>query len=915
MKKFVLLFFAILFVWLPVSAASLGECVYEGFRYSLQDNGFCTLTAPAGPRSEVSGDIVIPAIVNHKGRSYRVLTIGTKAFYKCLNLRSVEIPYSVKGIRQSAFEGCKKLESIHSSSATTILNPSSYAFKDCSNLSVITNIEFSINLDPSFMYADRCEGVFQNCSKLKTIDFTYDTNNVSPYFFQGCSELSDITLPPSVKTIERSAFEGCRNLKSINLNDGVVSIDQHAFAWSGLTSVNLSGTVSFLSASPFLGCHELKEVYIGDKLVESNSYSSPFLQCINLNQITVSDDNPVLFSRDNCLYMQEHDEDSNNHYFYLITARSDMETYTIPADFNGFLNNFNMDYYIGILSSCTKLTSINNLSRWNYMDCGGVILGYLQSHNYCSVIQIYGPNRSLHIPFTYDGEQVGEGLDYGSLIGSYNIESVIFGDDFMDDKICTFDYCTALKTVRIPDTVKSISGFNGCTSFESIQGCNNLEFIQGFNDCTSLEPNLVLPSHLKSIDGFDNCTSLKSVVFPDGMEKIWGFDGCHNLTVVKIPCNVKTVSGFDDCMNLSTLSLPDGLESLRGFSSTSLASVKTPESCRTIEDAFNSCDNLENVEFSDGLTEIRKSFSFCDKLKSITFPNTLKTITGFNNCYNLGSVKLGINVQTLGSNSYSDSFAFNYCPNLKRFVSSVKLEDFGSAFTGDYFDEFVIGPSVKKSCDIINNAKKIYSTALIPPTIENSQVYDGNAELYIRSEAYDAYMKTSPWKQIPAEKVHRLNEIKMVNLDVEAVKANPGHSFRITYTLQPADADLSYVYWRSSNPEIATVDEDGLVTFTQPQDSWQTQSAMPQSTTYEENDNNVICEIQAYTLYSTEPVAIVKILDPSSSIEGINGNEIPETADVYNLQGILIRKNATRTELDLLPSGIYIYGGLKIKID
>ena len=343
-----------------------------------------------------------------------------------------------------------------------------------------------------------------------------------------------------------------------------------------------------------------------------------------------------------------------------------------------------------------------------------------------------------------------------------------------------------------------------------------------------------------------------------------------------------------------------------------------PGSCTAIEEAFNSCDNLETVEILEGVSQISRSFSFCDKLKSITLPSSMKTVTGFNNCYGLESVKLGINVQTIGSNSHFQSkfaaTAFAYCPNLKRFVSNVKLEDFEGAFTGDYFDEFVIGPSAKKSCDIVNSAKKIYSTALTPPTIENSQKYDGNAELYIRSEAYNAYMSASPWKQFPAEKVHRLNEIKEVVLDVETVKANPGSSFKITYTLKPADADLPYVYWQSSNPEIASVDDDGVVTFHQSQDSDQEKIGFAGYADAGDNEDS-ICEIQAFTLYSTEPVAVLKIVSPSSSIEGTNEEIAVKTGDVYNLQGILIRKNVTRDEIKQLPAGIYIYGGEKIRVD
>lgn len=921
MKKSVL-FFAILFVWLSASAVGLGECVYEGFRYSLQDNGSCTLTAPAGSRAEVTGEIVIPSTVSHNGKSYRVTAIGQRAFYKCLNLTSVKIQPTSIVIGYSAFEGCKNLESV-SGTTPTVIYPKAYAFMGCSNLSEITGIEFNVNrynLDLSYVYDD---GVFQNCSKLKTVVFTSNTNVVSTDFFKGCSELSDITLPSSVQAIGGSAFEGCSNLKSINL-DNVTSIYDNAFAWSGLTSVNLP-CVETLGSSPFLGCHDLRSAYIGDKLRECGN---PFIQCINLTQITVSDANPNFLSRDNCLYEQRHDEDEygSDHHYYLVTARADMETYKIPSDFNTFFDHFYIGNYSGNLSNCTKLTQIDNLP-YDVKAYAGKILLPDDTSTYF-LYQTYGPYKAQSLPFTYDGERLKTGLGYGGIIGSYTLESVTLDDDlaissngiYSPGKIGGFVYCTALKTVRIPNSpaLEVLSGFDGCISLTSLEGGDNLQTIGGFNDCRSLV-NFVFPPRLKRIEGFSNCVRLESVVFPEEVEAIGGFSGCNNLKAIKIPASVKSLSGFVDCQNLVTLSLPDGLESLRGFSSTSLNTVTIPGNCTAIEEAFNSCDNLETVEILEGVSQISRSFSFCDKLKSITLPNSMKTATGFNNCYGLESVKLGINVQSIGSTSNGNSSkfaatAFAYCPNLKRFVSNVKLEDFEGAFTGDYFDEFVIGPSAKKSCDIVNSAKKIYSTALTPPTIENSQKYDGNAELYIRSEAYNAYMSASPWKQFPAEKVHRLNEIKEVVLDVETVTANPGSSFKIAYTLKPADADLPYVYWQSSNPEIASVDDDGVVTFHQSQDSDQEKIGFAEYANERDNEDS-ICEIQAFTLYSTEPVAVLKIVSPSSSIEGTNEEIAVKTGDVYNLQGILIRKNATRDEIDQLPAGIYIYGGEKIRVD
>lgn len=369
-----------LFVWLSVSAVGLGECVYEGFRYSLQDNGSCTLTAPSGSRAEVTGEIVIPSTVSHNGKSYRVTAIGRMAFYKCLNLKSVKLQPSSIVLHPSAFEGCKNLESFSGVTSTVIIYPQSYAFKDCSALSDMTDIEFYVN-DYNLGLSYLEDGVFQNCSNLKTVVFNSNTNVVGYDFFKGCSQLSDIILPSSVHTIGNRAFEGCSNLKSINL-DNVTSIYDNAFAWSGLTSVNLS-SVETLGSNPFLGCHDLRSAYIGDKLRECGN---PFIQCINLTQITVSDANPNFLSRDNCMYKQQNTEDRN--HYYLVTARADMETYKIPSDFNTFFDHFYIGNYSGNLSNCTKLTQIDNLPYDVKAYAGKILL--LDNSTYF-LYQTYGP--------------------------------------------------------------------------------------------------------------------------------------------------------------------------------------------------------------------------------------------------------------------------------------------------------------------------------------------------------------------------------------------------------------------------------------------------------------------------------------------------------------------------------------------
>ena len=61
-----------------------------------------------------TGDVVIPAEVEYKGRKYRVTTIYFPAFWNNTAITSVKIPASVNSIRPSVFGGCTSLTSITS---------------------------------------------------------------------------------------------------------------------------------------------------------------------------------------------------------------------------------------------------------------------------------------------------------------------------------------------------------------------------------------------------------------------------------------------------------------------------------------------------------------------------------------------------------------------------------------------------------------------------------------------------------------------------------------------------------------------------------------------------------------------------------------------------------------------------------
>ena len=79
-----------------------------------------------------SGKVVVPAQINYKGRDYPVLSIGDNAFAGCDELKTVQLPSTMRGISSCAFLGCTNLQQV--SLPSTIQSVSSCAFTGCTSL-------------------------------------------------------------------------------------------------------------------------------------------------------------------------------------------------------------------------------------------------------------------------------------------------------------------------------------------------------------------------------------------------------------------------------------------------------------------------------------------------------------------------------------------------------------------------------------------------------------------------------------------------------------------------------------------------------------------------------------------------------------------------------------------------------------
>ena len=389
--------------------------------------------------------------------------------------------------------------------------------------------------------------------------------------------------------------------------------------------------------------------------------------------------------------------------------------------------------------------------------------------------------------------------------------------------------CDQLTSVFIPDSVTSVgsSCFRSCNNLTYAKLPQNMNVVSSnmFYECKKLE-TVVFGMNVTEIgyDAFYNCSQLK-VDLPGNIKKIGEgtFRNCKSLTEITIPksltdCRYDIFSG---CSNLKTIKFEKGITTIPeslfwGQSDDSwfdgLEEIDIPETVTTIEHfAFYNCKNLTTVTGMKNVTEIRdNAFYNCSNLKEIIIPDGVTSIgsNAFQNCTSLASVRIPNSVTSLGTyifdgcSSLTDvalgkgltsipSYMFSNCESLKNIKIPYNVEAIESyAFLNDTaFTEITIP---RKTTAINSNAFS----------------YPGKLNIYGISGTY-------------AETFANENNIKFTNRKVNASKVELNESqitldsadnYQLSAYIYPSTASNKNVVWESSDPSVATVDDNGMVT-------------------------------------------------------------------------------------------------------
>ena len=583
-----------------------------------------------------------------------ISTIAYGAFSNFTNLESVVLPQNVNGVTigTNAFYGCENLQTAYNMEYAYTVNPG--AFKDTPLRNSIDGLNAKARL---FSIGSSCNS-------------TLTSGVINGLAFKN-TKLSRVHIGNNIATIGQSAFEGCYSMTELTIGDNVTSIGAAAFGGcTGLTSISLGAGFNLNIDIP-------------------NVFDAP----MNLNTISISDDNIAYSDEGNCLVdandvlwigtnssvIPDRVTTIGEKAFY---GRTGLTSIVIPAGVTkigeeafAYCENLKMvlcmretppsydasngttfaaipyDAVLVVPSEAAKTA----YEAANYDDYfGSIVVGK-------SGVVTNGINWALYPNDNgYTLEISGKGA-----MADYEYESAVPWSKYNVGE----DIFNKINKVVVKEGITHIGSY--CFA--------NLGYYLGMDGAIDVEVSL--PYNLKTIaaEAFTYSYGLKSLELPNYVESIGNraFHGCHNLASIVIDQSGVSVKVYDvkgNCIIANnvvvygcyTATIPEGVKSIGSHAFAGqkrLKSITIPssvESIKYLEEEFGAFaySDLESITFAEGsqLKSISPyAFFYCDALKSIDLPNSLTTIGdgAFLECYALESVTLGSSVETIGASAFN----------------------------------------------------------------------------------------------------------------------------------------------------------------------------------------------------------------------------------------------------------------------
>ena len=665
---------------------------------------------------------------------------------------------------------------------------------------------------------------FTDCTELTSIDLSETSIElIYENTFSGCTQLSSVILPRSLKYIGEGAFRNCVSLDSITIPLQVVFNEQQRYN-RGLRA-------------PFIGCTNLK--------------------------VKVDDANPYYASRNGAVYSK----DFSTLYYY----PNIQDEFIVPASvtkigeglFTGNANLQNVVLHDGIVDlgdnsfSGTSIKSIvipDGVKEIGEKTFGGCskLSSVTLNDNLQSIGSYAFSNCNIrNIVFPLGLTVIG---DYAFMNNEF--EEMTLPESLSEIGSYAFAGCK-LKNVKLPDKLKRIEygTFQDC-NLQSLKLSSGLVYIgeyafyrnkylvevsfptsletisrSAFGSCTSLK-QIILPNSVESIDdwAFHNCTSVDTLVLGSKVGDIGkdAFSSLRSLRSLEIPSNVRTIGdyAFENCNSLQTVNVNtrNCVFSSKVFRNTEIKKVN-------IRNLNDWCSNVFEDKESNPLHNGSEMFVGENKLVRL-YTSNINDIKPFSfyGCESLGSIIVAPQLMEVGTEAFGkcsvDTLIVEDGREKLQIAATSGLEN--CPLSHFYVGRNIVGVNLNTN-DLVMVQFGIYADSVpdfttnvvlnkivcnnpVPPSCNGFayKVYN-SAKLYIPKGAESAYAKTAPWANftnvvsgLPVESV-RVRQHRVEFLDKDTC-------VQLGVDVYPIDANNSNVVWESSNPEVAIIDENGLLT-------------------------------------------------------------------------------------------------------
>ncbi len=608
---------------IPDSVTDLGTRVFEGCE-ALQN-----FRLPDGievlPRRSFFGcsklnDFAFGTSVENS----RCAVIDDQAFQKCVALDEIILPDVNTTIGMGVFKDCTMLELVETSDILEFVGASPYEIKD----DVIW---------PAIQ--ESTGGPFQNCEKLsmypRSRKSDYQKNKlifpdtytvIQDKTFKGCIGITDVE-SENITHMGMEAFMNCVSLTKVTAN--VPILEKGVFSnCVRLTDVTISPELNDIHEGAFDGCTALTRIV--PKGVDASKYEDTFYMPKTLAAIR-------LRAFRNCSAFKYLTFEDGSQFAILGESSFEGCTHLLGSNVNGQANDtINMPEGVfeiqkAAFKKCNALQKIYFLGEVKtigdnaFEECTS-----LKEVKMKDTITQIRPSAFLkcssleHMPLSIDGK----GFAFSNVKNIYS---------------STFKDCKALQEVYIPEYVENIESeaFSGCTALKRIQWAKDSSLTElgnkAFENCTSLA--LISSAEKASVSTFpdtlekigDNCftksaiTNLKIGKPANGSKIFLGknmLQGNEALTTLDMSETYtdKIPDGFcQNCTNLKTVYVPDAHMAEVGSQAFS--------KCSYLHTFGKKSDKAGEFTFPDYMTAIKeKAFEENYCMEVVNFPATTDQI-------------------------------------------------------------------------------------------------------------------------------------------------------------------------------------------------------------------------------------------------------------------------------------------------